>query len=106
MVFEVVFLPRAKFDVRKASLWYGERSSSAEARWQSRMLKVVRKLGGDPRVYPQADEAIDLGIDLREMMVGRRRGIIHRVLFTIDGDTVHVHRVRHASQDRLMEGDL
>src|SRR5258708_5952948 len=106
MTFTVVFLPRAKADVRSASIWYGVRSRAAEGKWRSQMLKVLTRLAPDPKLYPQAEEADDLGIDLREMLVGRRRGAVHRILFTIEDETVYVHRVRHASQDRLKAGDL
>jgi hypothetical protein len=52
-----------------------------------------------------ADEAADLGLDLRELLYGRRRDV-YRVLFTIDGQTVNVLRVRHAAQDRLTPRDI
>ena len=53
--------------------------------------------------YPQAE---DLGLDLRELSIGGRRGTAHRVLFTICGNLVVMHRVRQAAQDRLSEADL
>ncbi len=58
-----------------------------------------------PDRCPVADEAADLGIDLRELLYGRRRGV-YRILFTIEGSVVHVLRVRHAAQDRLPPGEI
>jgi hypothetical protein len=39
------------------------------------------------------------------MLYGRRRQV-YRVLFTIEGESVFIHRVRHAAQDWLKEGDV
>jgi len=41
---------------------------------------------------------------LRELLYGRRRNV-YRILFTIDGQTVNVLRVRHSAQNRLTPGD-
>jgi plasmid stabilization system protein ParE len=60
----------------------------------------MRSLGTNPERCPLADEAGDLGMDLRELLHGRRRDI-HPILFTVEGQTVIIHRVRHAAQDRL-----
>jgi plasmid stabilization system protein ParE len=106
MAFTVILLPRVRADIRAIGEWFGTRSRSAEARWRQQLLRVVTNLSTDPGRYPQAEDAADLEIDLREVLIGRRRGIIHRILFTIDGDTVYVHRVRHASQDQLSEDDI
>ncbi|OWK42931.1 type II toxin-antitoxin system RelE/ParE family toxin [Fimbriiglobus ruber] len=106
MSFTVVLLPRAKADIRTIGEWFGKPNKSAEARWRKRILQAVDALTTDPVRYPLAEDAMDLGLDLRELIVGRRRGIAHRILFTIDDQTVHVLRVRHASQDRLSDDDL
>ena len=45
-------------------------------------------------------------MDLRELLIGRRRGIMHRILFTIDGDIVTIHRVSHAAMDTLGEDEI
>jgi plasmid stabilization system protein ParE len=42
---------------------------------------------------------------LRELLYGRRRNV-YRILFTIDGQTVNILRVRHAAQDRLTPEDV
>ena len=69
------------------------------------MSAVIAALEADPHRYPEADEAADLGLDLRELLHGKHRQV-YRVLFTIDGNTVNVHAVRHATQDRLNPGDI
>lgn len=74
------------------------------ARWHARIGATINSLASDADVWPEADEAADLGVNLRCRLFGRGRHV-YRVLFTIDGDTVNVHRVRHVAQDRLQPGD-
>lgn len=106
MPWTVALRPRARADITQAADWFAEKSRTAEASWRKRLLKAITELETDPRRYPQADEAAELGMDLRELLIGRRRGIVHRILFTIDGDVVTVHRVRHAAMDTLGEDEI
>jgi len=105
MPFRVVFRPRARADVAAAAAWLAGKSSAAAARWRAGFLRIVQKLEDNPALYPTAGEAADLGVDLRELLYGRRSSA-YRVLFTITGQTVNVLRVRHAAQDRLKPGDI
>jgi plasmid stabilization system protein ParE len=75
------------------------------ARWHAGLRAAVRRLATNPERYPLAYEAVDLGIELREMLYGRHRHV-YRILFTIDGQTVNIHRIRHAAQDRLSSDDI
>lgn len=106
MSWTVILLPRAKADIRSVGEWFGSRNRRAESRWYAQMLRVVEKLSTNPGHHPQAEDNFNADIDLRELIVGRRRGIVHRILFTIDEQIVYVHRVRHAAQDTLSEEDL
>jgi plasmid stabilization system protein ParE len=107
MAFTVVFLRPAQRDIADNAAWLeATLGLRAADRWRGGLLTgVVSALEADPHRYPQADEAADLGVDLRELLHGRRRQV-YRVLFTIDRETVYVHRVRHAAQDRLQPGDV
>jgi plasmid stabilization system protein ParE len=105
MAFEVVFHPRARSDVAATVAWLSRASPAGAARWRAGLLRVLEKLETDPNRYPAADEAPQLGVDLRQLLYGRRRSV-YRVLFTIDGQTVHVLRIRHAAQDHLAPGDV
>jgi plasmid stabilization system protein ParE len=107
MAFTVVFQRRADADVRNQVAWLeSTQGLHAADRWRAGFLAtVIGSLEADPHRYPQADEAADLGVDLRELLYGRRRRVF-RVLFTIDGETVNVLRVRHATQDRLQPDDV
>ncbi len=105
MSFQVIFRPRARADIAAAVAWLARSSSAAAARWRSGLFRIVEKLETNPALYSAADEAADVGVDLRELLYGRRR-IVYRILFTITGQTVNVLRVRHAAQDRLKPGDM
>jgi plasmid stabilization system protein ParE len=105
MPFRVIFLPRAMSDVENAIDWLAERSPAAADRWLQGMLSIVENLELDPKRYSIAEEAAELGVDLRQIIHGRRRGV-YRVLFTIEGNRVNVLRVRHSAQDELKPPDL
>jgi len=105
MSFQVIFRSRARADIAAAVAWLARSSPAAAARWRSGLFRIVEKLETNPTLYPAADEAADLGLELRELMYGRRR-TMYRILFTITGQMVNVLRVRHAAQDRLKPGDV
>lgn len=93
-------------DIDEHFAFIAARSGPASAaRWRDRLIARLDGLADHPGRYPPADEAAGLGVDLRVMLFGRRRHV-YRVLFTIDGDTVNVHRVRHAAQDRLSRDEV
>lgn len=103
---QVLLQARAAADVRQTMTWLTEHVSRASAaRWHARVEAALESLANNPERCAVADEATDLGVDLRELLVGRRPHV-YRILFTIDGNTVNVHRIRHAAQDRLGEGDV
>ncbi|MDB5307272.1 MAG: plasmid stabilization system [Gemmataceae bacterium] len=105
MAFTVVFRPRARADIAAAVTYHARQSPSTASRWRTGLLRVIATLEADPNRYPQADEAGDLGVDLREYLYGRGRNV-YRFLFSIDGETVSVLRVRHAAQDHLTQDDV
>jgi len=98
--------PGAYADVREIARFISHRISPLSAsRWQTRFESAVARLATEADRRPEALEAAALGVDLREMLHGRRPHV-YRVLFTIDGDTVIVQRVRHAAQNQLTEDDV
>jgi plasmid stabilization system protein ParE len=101
MAFQVIVRPQARSDIAAAMRWLAGNSLPAAARWRTGLLQIVDKLETDPTHYPEADEAGELGVDLRQLLYGRRRN-----MFTIDGQTVNVLRVRHAAQDWLTLDDF
>ena len=73
--------------------------------WRDRLLERIAILEDHPERHPLSEDAAELGHEVRKYLIGRRRHV-YRVFFTIDGDTVNVHRIRHASQDKLNPEDL
>ena len=107
MSFRVALETKALRDIEKESRSQRrEGGARAESRWRSHVERFQLQLEADPLRYPQAEEADALNIDLRELIVGKKRGTAHRVLFTIRGNLVVIHRIRQAAQDRLNEDDL
>ena len=107
MTFNVILQPRAEADVERVTSWLARKKGHlAAAQWRAGVLNfVVEKLEYDPRRYPEADEALEFGIDLR-MMLYRRWRHVYRVLFVVEGNDVNVLRICHASQDRLQADEI
>jgi plasmid stabilization system protein ParE len=96
----VLITARALRAVKDAVAWKSKYSALAAARWHAALLKKVQTLEDNPEQWPLAAEAALLGIELREMLFGKRRNV-YRILFTVSANRVTVHHVRHAAQDWL-----
>jgi toxin ParE1/3/4 len=105
MPFRVQFERKAEFDLRRAEQFLVRLGPKSLSHWHTRLQRAIRGLREDPGRYPEADEAGNLNVDLREMLFGRRPHI-YRVLFSIKVDTITIHRIRHAARDRIDEDDL
>jgi len=102
----VTLHPGAEADIQSVVAFIARRVSPASAaRWHARVSAVMGHLAADAGQWPEADEAADLGLDLRCRLFGRRHKT-YRILFTYDDQTVTVMRVRHAAQDRLAADDF
>jgi plasmid stabilization system protein ParE len=96
--YRVLVTARARADAVQTFRWSANRSPDDAARWYLDFEKAVAKLGTMPERHPIAeDESEQLGIVLRQMLYGRRRRV-YRLLFSIEGNTVTLHYVRHAAQ--------
>ena len=105
MPYAIQTTARADADIDAAVGWISRQSPAAAARWHAMAHEAMRSLATNAGRCPLADEAGALGLDLRELLIGRRRGV-YRVLFTVSGQTVTIHRVRHSAQDQLRPGDV
>jgi Txe/YoeB family toxin of Txe-Axe toxin-antitoxin module len=75
------------------------------AAWHAALLRRINELTETAKVWPIADEAAVLGVNLQEMLFRRYRHV-YRLLYRVRGNTVRIYRVRSASQDRLTPEDL
>jgi len=105
MPYSVHITDRAVADVDAAVARIAQQAPQAAANWHARLVAKVQMLQDNPESYPLAEEALEMGIELREMLFGKRSGI-WRILFAITGDKVNVLRVPHAARDRLTADDL
>jgi plasmid stabilization system protein ParE len=103
---QVRILPRAEADLRGIVANIRQRVSVGSAqRWSGLLRAAVEGLADSAESYTEADEAAALGRDLRVRLAGKRPHV-YRIVFTYTADEVFVHRVRHAAQDLLTEGDI
>jgi len=103
MAYQVEISPLALAEIDEAYLWLYEQSPAAAARWFRGLRKAIDSLETNPERCSLAPESDAFAGELRQLLYGRRRGV-YRILFTVAGDTVRVHRVRHGSR-RFLKPD-
>jgi plasmid stabilization system protein ParE len=97
---------KAALDVARAFTWIviNIGVETAEA-WRDGLDDAIQTLGDNAQSCPEAPEAEMLGIDLRQLVYGRRKHA-YRILFVIGETNVEVLRVRHSRQDLVGADDL
>jgi plasmid stabilization system protein ParE len=95
--YRVVVTARAAADAIETFRWIAERSPDAAAHWYEALEQAIATLAEMPERCPVADESEQLGIILRQLLYGRRRSV-YRILFSIEGETVTLHHIRHTAQ--------
>lgn len=102
MTYAIVILPGASRDIATAAQWIEEQSASA-----SKALKFVLDLRAKietlrrfPAICPVDPDSDAYGEEVRVLLFGKGRGK-YRVLFSIRGETVYVHAVRHSARQDL-----
>jgi len=104
--YHVLLTDKAEADVAAVLAWFRNQSAvAAGAKWFAQLMAAIDKLEVLPERCAKATEGTDLGLDLREILVGKRRGV-YRVIFQIEGRTVHILRVWHGARDALSRDDL
>ncbi len=106
MNYRVLLSARAEQDVDETLAWISHKGSvSGAGRWLDRLLAAIDTLERDPMRFGLASEAADVGIELRQLPLGRRPNI-YRVFFVLDQRTVTILHIRHAARDTLRPEDL
>jgi plasmid stabilization system protein ParE len=100
MPHEVRLVAHAQAEIDENVAWLLAHLPESAQKWHVGMLEKLLTLQDHPERCPLADEATSLGIELRELLFGKRRNTF-RILFTIDGNTVNVLHVRRAFRDAL-----
>lgn len=102
---QVVVLARAVDDLHRLHAWVAARAPETANRWLDRFQVALGTLADHAERCPLASENGKVPRELREFHVGRKPSVF-RVIFTIDGDTVRILRVRRGQHRPVRRGDL
>ena len=97
--FRVVLSEEARSNVGAIYDWIAARSGQGAGRWYSAFLKVLNSLSRSADRCAVAPETRHFSEVIRNIAFRMRSGRTYRVLFTIDGQDVHVLFVRGPGQD-------
>ena len=106
MKYRVRLTDRAEQDVSDVLAWFRQQSAvEAGGRWFAGLVAHIDKLETMPERCGLAAESEDLGLEIRELHVGRRRGT-YRLLFEIRGQTVYILRVWHSARNAVSRDEI
>ena len=77
-----------------------EHAGDTGVRWFSGMQKAIASLETFPQRCSLAPENSRFPFEVRQLLYGRKPHV-YRILFTIEGDTVHVLHIRRPHQQTL-----
>ena len=97
MKYHIVLQRLAIEDLDDATAWASQHAPTTVARWLEQFRSTLRTLDSNPQRCPLAREDSKVEIELRELHFGRRPKVF-RVVFTIDGNTVRILRIRRAQR--------
>jgi len=104
MAFRVEIAPEAKRDPNAILEWLIEQhAGTAGVRWILRLEKAIASLATFPGRCKLAPENSSVPFELRQLLYGHKPHL-YRILFTIDGETVYVLRIRHGRRGILANG--
>jgi plasmid stabilization system protein ParE len=104
--YQVRLTDLAEQDVDSVLRWLGEKASAAVAgKWFTELMVAIDTLESMPERCALEAEAPDLEREIRELLIGKRRGK-YRVIFEIRGRTVHILRIWHGARDALTPKDV
>ncbi len=106
MKYQVRLTEKAEQDVATVLDWFGEPDALPAARkWFGQLMAAIDTLETMPGRCGVAAESADVGVEIRELLVGKRHGI-YRVIFQLEKRTVFILRIRHAAREALSRDDL
>lgn len=100
MIYRVLIQPSAEAELDAAYRYRAARAPQAAARWFAGFVEAINSLAEFPERCPFAPENGHFLEEIRQLLYGTRRDAF-RILFTIQGDTVHVLHIRHGAQRYL-----
>jgi plasmid stabilization system protein ParE len=98
--YRVELTDKALVDAGEAYFWINEQSEVVALRWYEGLMKAFLSLEKNPLRHPPAPENVFFEEEIRQLVYGK-----YRVLFTVEGETVYVLRVRHSAREYLKPED-
>ncbi len=103
----LIITRKAQFDIWRNMEWLEtEYRPAVASKWHAAILRAAGGLQKNPDPHPSPEDIALRVVDLREKLVRYSRGIVYRIIYSFDDNTVTIHRVRNASQDSLTEDDF
>jgi plasmid stabilization system protein ParE len=101
----VIIQRLAEDDLEEYYLWAAQHAPETAARWLKRFQAELQTLADNPQRCALAPENGKVTREIRQLLFGRRPNVF-RAVFTIDGETVRVLRIRRASRRFLTKREL
>jgi plasmid stabilization system protein ParE len=79
-----------------------QHAGNAGLRWFEKLGEAIASLSSLPGRCKLAPENASVPFEMRQLLYGRNPHL-YRILFTIEGETVYVLRIRHGRRKRLDE---
>ena len=106
MKYRVRLTGKAEADVASVLEWFRDQQAlAAGGKWYAALMKALDTLEMHPERCGLAVEADELGQEVRELLIGKRRGV-YRLLFIVSGKAVEILRVWHGARDAVTRDDL
>lgn len=105
MTYRLVIETRAIRDIDKATGWIASHSHERAEKWFDQIESAILSLAHFPNRCPPARENGRFRHELYQLVYGKRRGR-YRIIFTIQGDVVHVLHIRHGALPSMSRAEL
>jgi len=103
MAFRVETSAEAELDAIIILEWLlVHQAGDAGLRWFAAMEDAIASLATFPQRCPLAPENARFTFEVRQLFYGRKPHV-YRILFTVDGDAVHILHIRHGRRMPLDE---
>jgi len=103
--YRVLLQNLAMKDLEEAYEYAARHAPDAAVAWLDRFQQALATLSRNPQRCPKAPEDRKLSYELREFLFGKRPNVF-RAVYTIDGNTVRILRIRRASRRFLKQSEI
>lgn len=97
--FRVLLTAEAERNITAIYDWLAARSPGGSLRWHNALTCALNALAEHPERFPMAPESCRFDTTVRNLQFRMRSGRVYRILFSIEGNDVHVLYVRAPGQD-------